>query len=166
MVYLATLGKTEQYTPLEPHLPGPFVDKVSFNYVYIMVNEALPPFLNGPNGCQTRLRQPGPLTADTFAQLLRGEARPNSQRYKPRCAHPPTSCSFYGCPRFDREGPPSAFRLAPDHVIYYNVQRCRGRLQDMGEKRFGGYWPIISLQCCIGGEVGLSGVFLDFLSIS
>ena len=61
---------------------------------------------------------------------------------------------------------PSAFRLAPDHVIYYNVQRCRGRLQDIGEKRFGGYWPIISLQYCIGGEVGLSGILLNFLSIS
>ena len=68
-------------------------------------------FLMVLNGCQTTLLQPGPLTADTFAQLLRGEARPNSQRNKPRCAHPPTSCSFYGCPRFERARPsPSALR--------------------------------------------------------
>ena len=45
------------------------------------------------NGCQTTLLQPGPLTADTFAQLLRGEARPNSQRNRPRSMCPPPALS-------------------------------------------------------------------------
>ena len=138
-----------------------------------MVNEALPPFPNGPNGSQTRPPQPGPLTADTFAQLLHGEARPNSQqRNKPRCAHPPPALSTDALDSIERprRPPPSAFRLAPDHVIYYNVQRCRGRLQDIGEKRFGGYWPIIS-QCCIEGKRGrtfrcLPRFFVNLLKVS
>ena len=77
-----------------------------------MVNEALPPFLNGPNGSQTSLLQPGPLTADTFAQLLHGEARPNSQqRNKPRCAHPPPALSTDALDSIDRaRPPPSALR--------------------------------------------------------
>ena len=74
-----------------------------------MVKEAIPPLLNGPNECQTRLPQQGPLTAYTFAQLLRGEARPNSQRNKPRrCAHPPPALSTDA---LDSRGP--ALRLAP-----------------------------------------------------